>query len=111
MGVMEKRFEAHAAPSGLLFVTGGMVVAMIELRGKAMPRIPLNFGPRGSFCTVSAEAGVHIMKLGEEKAEKLKHTKSLIVDCITPHSHLVPYNRPLNRSLEVGDVEILIRRS
>jgi len=56
--VIEKRFEAHAAPSALLFVTGGMVMAIIELRGRAIPRIPLNFGLRGSFSTLSAAAAI-----------------------------------------------------
>lgn len=61
-GVMEKRLEAHAAPSGLLLVTGGMVEAMMELRGRAIPRIPLNLGPRGSFCTLLAAAGTRVSK-------------------------------------------------
>ena len=73
MGVIEKRFEAHAAPSGLLFVTGGMVVAMIELRGKAMPRIPLNFGPRGSCWTSLAAAGIRI----NEKEKKRRRNENI----------------------------------
>jgi len=56
-GVMEKRLEAQAAPSGEFPVTGGMAPAMIELRGRARPRTPSNWGESGSFCISSAAAG------------------------------------------------------
>jgi hypothetical protein len=48
-GVMEKRLDAQAAPSGSLLVTGGREVAMMEFSGRASPRIPLKLGARGSF--------------------------------------------------------------
>lgn len=41
-GVIENRLDAQAAPSGALVVTGGMSSAMMELRGRARPRMPLN---------------------------------------------------------------------
>lgn len=53
---MEKRFDAHAAPSGSLFVTGGMSWAMMLLRGRARPRMPLKLGARGSASTSLAAA-------------------------------------------------------
>jgi len=56
VGVIEKRFDAHAAPSGVLLVTGGMVSAMIELSGRARPRIPLKLEERGSSITLVAAA-------------------------------------------------------
>jgi hypothetical protein len=55
-GVMEKRLEAKAAPSGALVVTGGMRPAMMELRGRARPRTPLNVGERGSLVMLFAAA-------------------------------------------------------
>jgi hypothetical protein len=57
-GVMEKRLEAKAAPSGALVVTGGISPAMIELRGRARPRTPLNVGERGSSVMLFAAAVV-----------------------------------------------------
>jgi hypothetical protein len=54
--VIEKRLEAHAAPSGVLFVTGGIVDAIIELRGRARPRMPLKSGARVSSDTLVAAA-------------------------------------------------------
>jgi hypothetical protein len=38
---MPKRLEENEAPSGSLFVTGGIIVEIMELRGRARPRIPL----------------------------------------------------------------------
>lgn len=65
-GVMEKRLDAHAAPSGELFVTGGIFVAMMELRGSARPRMPLKSGVRGSSVTLvaaaKAEGGCEVVK-------------------------------------------------
>lgn len=55
-GVMEKRLEGQAAPSGALDVSGGILLAMIELSGKARPRIPVKSGEIGSLDTVSAAA-------------------------------------------------------
>lgn len=55
-GVIEKRLDAHAAPSAALFVTGGMVSAMTELRGRAIPRIPSKLEDSGSLLTESAAA-------------------------------------------------------
>ena len=52
----EKRLDAQAAPSGLLFVTGGISVAMIEFRGRAKPKMPLKLGARPSFSTSFAAA-------------------------------------------------------
>ena len=49
VGVMEKRFDAHAAPSGSFVVTGGISEAVIEFKGRARPRMPLKLGARGSF--------------------------------------------------------------
>ena len=51
-GVIPNRFDAQAAPSGLLPTTGGIELAMRELSGKARPRIPLKFGLRGSSSTL-----------------------------------------------------------
>ena len=45
---MENRLEAQAVPSRLLFGTGGTSSAMIELRGSAIPRIPLKLGDSSS---------------------------------------------------------------
>ena len=56
IGVREKRLDAQAAPSGLLFVTGGISDAIIEIRGGAKPKIPLKLGARFSFSTSSAAA-------------------------------------------------------
>lgn len=56
MGVIEKRLDAHAAPSGVLLVTGGMVSAMMELSGRARPRMPLKLGERFSPVTLVAAA-------------------------------------------------------
>ena len=53
-GEMEKRLEANAAPSGAFEVTGGMRVAIMELRGRARPRIPLNAEERGSLVMLFA---------------------------------------------------------
>jgi hypothetical protein len=55
-GVMEKRLEAKAAPSGALDVTGGMRPAITEFRGRARPRIPLNVGEIGSLVMLFAAA-------------------------------------------------------
>jgi len=57
IGVIEKRLEAQAAPSGELLVTGGICSAMMELRGSARPKIPLKSGERSSFVTLEAAAG------------------------------------------------------
>jgi len=56
VGVIEKRLDAHAAPSGVLLVTGGIVSAMMELSGRARPRIPLKLGERFSPVTLVAAA-------------------------------------------------------
>ena len=56
VGVMEKRFDAHAAPSGELPVTGGMREAMTLFNGRARPRRPLKVEERGSFVTDVAAA-------------------------------------------------------
>lgn len=56
LGVIEKRLEPNAAPSGSLEVTGGTATAMTELRGNARPRMPLNFGERGSLAMSFAAA-------------------------------------------------------
>lgn len=55
-GVMEKRFEAQAAPSGALLVSGGIVSATMELSGGARPRIPVRTGERGSLDTATTAA-------------------------------------------------------
>jgi hypothetical protein len=55
-GVMPKRFDEKEAPSGLLFVTGGMICEIMELRGRARPRIPSKSLFRGSPLTVVAAA-------------------------------------------------------
>lgn len=55
-GVREKRLDAQAAPSGLLFVTGGISDAIMEFRGRAKPRTPLKLGARSSFSTSFAAA-------------------------------------------------------
>lgn len=56
IGVREKRLDAQAAPSGSLFVTGGISDAIMEFRGGANPRTPLKLGARSSFSTSSAAA-------------------------------------------------------
>ena len=53
---MEKRLDAQAAPSGVLFVTGGISDAMTEFRGRAKPRIPLKLVASSSFSTSLAAA-------------------------------------------------------
>lgn len=50
-GVMPKRLEAKAAPSGVLFVPGVISRAILELRGKARPRMPSKLEARGSEAT------------------------------------------------------------
>ena len=61
-GVMEKRLDAQAAPSGSFVVTGGIDSAMMEFSGRAKPKIPLKFGSSGSFCT-SVAAAIEIKML------------------------------------------------
>lgn len=56
VGVIEKRLDAHAAPSGELPVTGGMREAMTLFNGRARPRRPLKVEERGSFVTDAAAA-------------------------------------------------------
>lgn len=56
-GVREKRLEAQAAPSGVLPVTGCMMEAMTELRGRARPRMPWKLDVSGSLSTTDAAAG------------------------------------------------------
>lgn len=56
IGVREKRLDAQAAPSGLLFVTGGISNAIREFRGGAKPRTPLKLGASSSFSISSAAA-------------------------------------------------------
>ena len=73
VGVREKRLDAQAAPSGLLFVTGGISDAMIEFRGRANPRIPLKLGARPSCSTSSAAAKNKIRaSRGGKKKKKVK---------------------------------------
>lgn len=55
--VMEKRFNAQAAPSGAFDVTGGIQAAMMLLRGSVNPSMPLNLEERGSESTYDAAAG------------------------------------------------------
>src|SRR6266542_1664118 len=38
-GVMEKRLDAQAAPSGSFVVTAGICAAIMEFRGRAKPKI------------------------------------------------------------------------
>jgi len=56
VGVIEKRLDAHAAPSGVLLVTGGIISAMMELSGRARPKMPLKLGERFSPATLVAAA-------------------------------------------------------
>lgn len=57
---MPNRLEVNVAPSGLLFVTGGIVCAMMLLRGRARPKMPSKSSCRGSLSTeVAAAAGEH----------------------------------------------------
>ena len=69
----EKRLDAQAAPSGLLFVTGGMSNAIMEFKGRANPRIPLKLGARSSLSTSSAAAKHKIrqQRLTGEKVKKI----------------------------------------
>lgn len=55
-GVRPKRLEENEAPSGRLLVTGGIACAMIELRGRARPKMPLKLYERGSASTDAAAA-------------------------------------------------------
>ena len=55
-GVIPKRLEENEAPSGLLSVTGGIFVDMMEKRGSARPRTPSKSLLRGSLLTVVAAA-------------------------------------------------------
>src|SRR5258708_2977395 len=48
-GVIVNRLDANAAPSGLLPVDGGMLRAIMGLRGSARPRTPTNLDSRGSL--------------------------------------------------------------
>ena len=83
-GVMEKRLEANAAPSGAFDVTGGMRVAMTELRGSARPRMPLNVGEIGSFVILFAGTAWRGAGLGFKwKEREGKQTESLVIDLVT----------------------------
>ena len=55
-GVIPKRLEGNAAPSGPFPSTGGICSAMIELRGSARPRMPSNSYSSGSESTLVAAA-------------------------------------------------------
>lgn len=94
IGVREKRLDAQAAPSGLLFVTGGISDAIMEFRGRANPRIPLKLGARLSFSTSSAAAKHKIRQWGLTGGEKGKenNTKCLIVNGVSAYRNFVPNN-------------------
>jgi len=53
-GAMPKRLEENGAPSRPSPVTGVMVCAMREFRGRARPRMPLKSCSRGSESTLVA---------------------------------------------------------
>jgi hypothetical protein len=55
-GVMEKRLEAQAAPSGSLVVTAGRRWEMTLFKGRAKPSRPWNDSERGSSMTMLAAA-------------------------------------------------------
>lgn len=74
VGVMEKRLDAHAAPSGELSVTGGMFSAMIEFRGSARPRMPWKSEERGSLVTLVAAAADGGVKTGMKTIKIGGHT-------------------------------------
>lgn len=57
-GVIPKILEENGAPSGVLDVPGGNDSAIMELRGRARPRMPENKGANASFSTLSAAAGL-----------------------------------------------------
>lgn len=67
-GVMEKRLEAHAAPSGEFVITGGMESAIMELSGSARPRMPLKSEDMGSLTMVSAAARGH-RDIGKDRGD------------------------------------------
>jgi hypothetical protein len=55
-GVIPKRLEENGAPSRPLPSVGAIAFAMMEFKGRARPRIPLNSCSRGSETTVVAAA-------------------------------------------------------
>jgi len=71
VGVIEKRLDAHAAPSGVLLVTGGIVSAIMELSGRARPRMPLKLGERFSPVTLVAAADAAASKQCKQKRDNL----------------------------------------
>ena len=109
VGVMEKRFDAHAAPSGELPVTGGMRDAMTLFNGRARPKRPLNVEERGSFVTDVAAAvflgvvGWIDWKCGEDKRTR---TKRLTVNGIPANGNCIPDDGTLHGALDVVDLKI-----
>lgn len=100
-GVMENRFEENDAPSGLLFVVGGIVCSMIELRGRARPRIPSKSKLRGSLDTVLTAA----VNVDEDNVTKnyRKQTQCLILHTVCSKLDCIPYYGPANGSGEISD--------
>jgi hypothetical protein len=91
--VREKRLDAQAAPSGLLFVTGGISNAIMEFRGRANPRIPLKLGARSSLPTSTAAAKHKIRQRRLPGGKKGKeNTKCLIIDGVSANRNFVPNN-------------------
>jgi hypothetical protein len=80
---MPKRLEEQEAPSGLLFVTGGMIWEMTELRGSARPRIPLKSGLRASELTIVAAAACMYAKfnLGSRQLVGKKPSDGSAIAC------------------------------
>ena len=63
--MIPNKLEENVAPSGLLFVTGGICCAMMLLRGSERPRTPSKSCWRGSSSTEKAAAvGGHKMVSG-----------------------------------------------
>ena len=106
VGVMEKRFDAHAAPSGELPVTGGMREAMTLFNGRARPRRPLKVEERGSFVTDVAAAVLRCSlewRCGEDKRTR---TKRLTVNGIPANGNCIPDDGTLHGALDVVDLKI-----
>ena len=53
-GVTPKRVEEKETPLGLSFVTVGMIVGMMVLRGSPSPRVPLEFVNDSNLTVVAA---------------------------------------------------------
>jgi hypothetical protein len=109
-GVMENRFDAHAAPSGSLFVTGGMSWAMMLLRGRARPRMPLKSGARGSDWTSLTAAGDG-GEMRDSTSRVHVHTERLVIDGIAAQRHIIPNYGPRGRTFKVGDGEVFPSRT